>query len=158
MPIEIREIEKTDYDAVLRMLAEIAALHHRGRPDLFAGGGAKYTHADLDRLTAAPDKRIFVAGCSERRCAGYLFCQINADEPHPPRLADRTLWIDDLYVDPACRRDGVGRALMAHAEAFAREQSCARVELNVWRFNDAAVAFYESCGMRVQRQIMELAL
>ena len=48
MPIEIREIEKTDYDAVLRMLAEIAALHHRGRPDLFAGGGAKYTHADLD--------------------------------------------------------------------------------------------------------------
>lgn len=158
MQIEIRQIEKEDYDSVLRMLAEIAALHHRGRPDVFADGGAKYTHADLDRLSADPNNRIFVADCVDRRCAGYLFCRINAEEPHPPKRAGRTLWIDDLYVDPAFRHDGVGRALMARAEAFARGQSCERVELNVWRFNEDAVSFYERCGMRVQRQIMELTL
>ena len=158
MPIKIREMETGDYDGVLRMLAEIAALHHRGRPDVFADGGAKYARADLDVLAADPDTHIFVADHADRRCVGYLFCRLQSEAPHPPKKACRSLWIDDLYVDEAFRRDGVGGALIAHAKAFARGQSCARIELNVWSFNESAVAFYERCGMRVQRQIMEYPL
>lgn len=158
MSIEIRLFTPEDSDAVLDMLSAIAALHSAGRPDLFQASGAKYNRDDLEALAADPNERIFIADTDERRCAGYLFCQISDRQPHPPVRPCRTLWVDDLFVCPECRGGGVGRALLEHAAAFARRTDCARLELNVWAFNENATAFYERCGLRVQRRILELPL
>ena len=68
------------------------------------------------------------------------------------------MWIDDLFVKEEARRDGVGSALLAHARAFAGEKNCDRLELNVWAFNEAAIAFYRKNGLNIQRCIMELPL
>jgi len=71
-------------------------------------------------------------------------------------LSDRkVLYIDDLCVDENCRGQGIGKALYDYALALARETGCFNVELNVWAFNGSAVRFYEKCGMRPQRIIME---
>ncbi|MPQ98488.1 GNAT family N-acetyltransferase [Modestobacter sp. I12A-02628] len=50
-----------------------------------------------------------------------------------------------MYVDPACHRRGVGRALLRHA----LERAGAEVELTVLDGNDAARALYESEGFVV---------
>ena len=55
---------------------------------------------------------------------------------------DDALELDDLFVDPDCLRQGVGRALVADAAATARRLGC-RLDVTA---NDHALAFYEQVG------------
>jgi GNAT superfamily N-acetyltransferase len=54
----------------------------------------------------------------------------------------RGLWLDDLFVDPAFRGQGIGRALMAYLAGVARENQCARFEWMVLDWNEPAIGFY----------------
>ena len=61
-------------------------------------------------------------------------------------LADRTFVLYDLFVTPAARGTGAGRALMLAAEAHARGAGAARLELQTARTNRIGQSLYESCG------------
>ena len=61
-------------------------------------------------------------------------------------LAARTYLLYDLFVTPAARGTGAGRALMEAAEAYARETGAARLELQTAKTNVIGQALYESCG------------
>ncbi len=52
----------------------------------------------------------------------------------------------DLFVLPSARRRGVGKSLMHAAEALAREQGMARLDLETARDNHSAQQLYESLG------------
>lgn len=52
----------------------------------------------------------------------------------------------DLFVTPAARRLGVGRALLRAAEGLALERGVARLDLTTARSNARAQALYESEG------------
>ena len=54
--------------------------------------------------------------------------------------------MDELAVAASARRLGVGRALMAEAEAVATELGLARVELDVRAWNEGAARFYAALG------------
>jgi len=54
--------------------------------------------------------------------------------------------ISDLAVAPAHEGRGVGKALLAHAEQWAREHHCQLVTLAVFPGNQRARALYESAG------------
>ncbi len=56
------------------------------------------------------------------------------------------LWVSDLYVAQPARRRGIGRALLAAAQAEARTRGGARVVFTLWRRNVAAQAFYARLG------------
>jgi ribosomal protein S18 acetylase RimI-like enzyme len=67
--------------------------------------------------------------------------------PSYTSLRMRRLWIlYDLYVSPQVRRQGVGRALMAHATEFATATGATRIELSTAMDNRPAQALYESLG------------
>jgi GNAT superfamily N-acetyltransferase len=55
-------------------------------------------------------------------------------------------WLEDLYVRPEARGDGVGRTLVEVVVDRARERGCRRVELDVNSENPAAMALYQSLG------------
>jgi ribosomal protein S18 acetylase RimI-like enzyme len=55
-------------------------------------------------------------------------------------------WINYLAVAPAHRGAGLGRALMAEAERVLTEAGCPKVNLQLRRGNDEALAFYEALG------------
>ncbi|MHB8604519.1 MAG: GNAT family N-acetyltransferase [Thermoplasmatota archaeon] len=58
----------------------------------------------------------------------------------------KRLWIlNDLFVDPAARGRGVGHALLAAAEAHARETLAKGLVLETGKENPAAT-LYASCG------------
>ncbi len=58
----------------------------------------------------------------------------------------RGLYLEDLFVSPAHRGQGYGRALLARLAATARAQGCARMEWAVLRWNRLAIDFYEKLG------------
>jgi GNAT superfamily N-acetyltransferase len=63
-------------------------------------------------------------------------------------LGRRGLYLEDLFVFPAHRGRGVGRALMGRLAQVAIERSCGRFEWWVLDWNESAIRFYESLGAR----------
>ncbi len=64
-------------------------------------------------------------------------------------LARPGLYLEDLYVRPAQRGSGIGRALLEHLGALAVERGCGRFEWSVLDWNADAIAFYERLGATV---------
>lgn len=63
-------------------------------------------------------------------------------------LGRRGLYLEDLFVFPAHRGRGVGRALMGRLAQVAIERNCGRFEWWVLDWNESAIRFYESLGAR----------
>lgn len=56
-------------------------------------------------------------------------------------------WLYSLGVAPSHRRRGIGRALIAHAEAELRRRGCPKINLQVLRANGGgAIPFYRALG------------
>ena len=56
------------------------------------------------------------------------------------------LYLEDLYVRPHARRQGVGRALISFVAKIAVERNCGRFEWSVLDWNTRAIEFYRSLG------------
>jgi len=61
-------------------------------------------------------------------------------------LARPGIYLEDLFVLPDFRRQGVGRALFGHVARLAVERRCGRFEWSVLDWNEPAIAFYRSLG------------
>ncbi len=59
------------------------------------------------------------------------------------------LYLEDLYVQPAHRGVGIGRALLMHLAALARERGCGRFEWSVLDWNVDAIAVYQKMGAKL---------
>ena len=155
--MEIRRAVEADMPDIHRLLIQVNAVHHQGRPDLFkAAGATKYTDEELRALIHNDGCPIFVY--DDGGVLGYAFC-IFQQHLHDNILTDiKSLYIDDLCVDEACRGHHIGRQLYDHVVAFARESGCYNVTLNVWACNESAHRFYESCGLRPQKYGLETIL
>ena len=56
------------------------------------------------------------------------------------------MYLEDLFVEPAYRRQGLGEALLAHLAKIAVERGCGRVEWSVLGWNELAIGFYRKLG------------
>ena len=89
---------------------------------------------------------------------GYAFC-IYEEVPEGGSMRPmKSLYIDDLCVDEACRGQHIGTALYRHVLDFARASGCYNVTLNVWSLNESAMKFYQAQGLKPQKVGMEVLL
>lgn len=61
-------------------------------------------------------------------------------------LAIPGIWLEDLFVRPAHRRAGVGRALLAAVAAELRARDGKRLEWSALDWNEPALGFYRELG------------
>lgn len=150
----IRRAEKTDIPALANLLSQVLEVHHAGRPDIFKGGVRKYTDEELSVILQDESTPVFVAD-ADGTVLGYAFCVFMRNENHNVLTDIKTLYIDDLCVDEGTRGMGIGKSLYEHVIAFARENDCYNVTLNVWACNAGAMRFYEKLGLVPQKTYME---
>ncbi len=67
-------------------------------------------------------------------------------------LAQPGLYLEDLYVQPAWRGIGVGKALLGHLGALAVSRGYGRFEWSVLDWNEHAIRFYAKMGATVMPQ------
>lgn len=61
-------------------------------------------------------------------------------------LARPTLYLEDLFVLPAFRGRGIGKALLVELAGIAKENECGRMEWAVLDWNEPAIRFYKELG------------
>jgi uncharacterized protein (TIGR00290 family) len=114
---------------------------------------------------AAPYLELLFARCAARRGAIFVaelgsrvvgFVAVQAHVPHeePDDPPGTYALVSDLVVLPEGRRGGTGRALLEHAEAFARAEGARIVRLEVVASNAGARALYAAAGYR--ERLLEL--
>jgi GNAT superfamily N-acetyltransferase len=64
-------------------------------------------------------------------------------------LAQPGLYLEDLYVRPDLRGQGIGEALLSRVGRIALERGCGRFEWSVLDWNGNAIRFYEKMGATV---------
>lgn len=62
------------------------------------------------------------------------------------------LYLEDLFVRPAWRSHGIGRALLRALARIARDRDCGRMEWAVLDWNEPALKFYKSLDARQMKE------
>ena len=151
----VRRAENKDIPAILALLAQVLAVHHRARPDLFKADGAKYTTAQLEELIRDGNRPVFVCCRPDGTVCGHCFTEWMQENETDAKYARRQLYIDDLCVDARERRKGVGETLYGFVRNYAIEEGADDLTLHVWEGNTSAIGFYGRMGMRVRYYCMD---
>ena len=67
-------------------------------------------------------------------------------------LARPTLYVEDIFVLPQCRRQGAGKALLAALARIAVRRGCGRMEWVVLKVNTPAIRFYAQIGASLRKE------
>ncbi|HIV38067.1 MAG TPA: GNAT family N-acetyltransferase [Candidatus Blautia stercorigallinarum] len=156
--MKVRMAQEKDIERIHSLLAQVAMVHHKGRPDLFKPGKSKYTDEELKDLLQDSNRPILAAVDDNDCMQGYAFCIFQQYKDHNIMTDIKTLYIDDLCVDETMRGKHIGKLLYNAALDYAREHGCYNLTLNVWSCNESAMKFYESCGLKPQKVGMEVIL
>ncbi len=101
------------------------------------------TPVDLERALFGPEPRVF-AHVAE--LAGEVVGFALWFTTYSTWLGTHGLWLEDLFVLPAHRGRGLGKALLAELAALCVARGYGRLEWNVLDWNEPAIAFYRSLG------------
>ena len=122
-----------DILAFIRELAEYERLTHEVRTTL----------ADVKALLFSPSPRAFcdLAETADGAIGFALwFYSVSTFEGR------HGIYLEDLFVRPAARGAGVGKALLANLARRCAAENLARLEWSVLDWNAPAIAFYDSLG------------
>jgi ribosomal protein S18 acetylase RimI-like enzyme len=100
--------------------------------------------ADIERalLERPPSDHFFVTEAADATRTGFLHLQVQRDFFSGARACH----ISDLAVAPGHDGRGIGSALLAHAETWARSHRCKLLTLAVFPGNARARSLYERSG------------
>lgn len=129
--------QERDASALIRLLDEYAS-----GPE---GGGTPLSQQTRDQLCEALGRRAHYLGWLAFD-AGQAVGLLNAFEGLSTFKARPLLNVHDIVVTASHRGRGVGRALLASAEAEARARGCCKLTLEALEGNQRAIGLYRSVG------------
>ncbi len=138
MTLQIRRAEASDADTLFDLVAALAEFERLPPPDADARARLR-EHGWGER----PRFEAWLA-VLDGHAVGYLILL----HTYSTFLARPTLYMEDVFVLPEYRKQGIGRALFEHAVRLAGERGCGRMEWCCLDWNVAAQRFYEASGAR----------
>ena len=141
--ITIREARRADIPLILELVHDLAE-YERAPQEAVA------TPADMERA-------LFGDPAKDGRGAGVAECVIGLVDGVPQGFAlffhNFSTWtgrpgiyLEDLFVRPAARGVGLGKALLVHLAQLAVDRGCSRFEWAVLDWNEPAIGFYRKLG------------
>jgi GNAT superfamily N-acetyltransferase len=101
------------------------------------------TTEDIERALFAPQPRVFCDIAEwEGKPAGFALWFYNFSTFR----GRHGIYLEDLFVKPAFRGHGIGKALLVGLAQRAVREGCARVEWSVLDWNEPSINFYKSLG------------
>lgn len=135
-----------DRDAVNALARQVHRLHVAWRPDIYEMAEELFPEERFQEAISA--RELFVAKVGDI-VAGYVLLKIRTSEG-PGIVPRKVLLLDQICVEEAYRRHGFGRQIMEEVKALGRAFGCTDMRLGVYPQNAAALALYESAGMKIR--------
>ena len=167
--LSIRTAGPPDLPAICTLSDQINRQHWHMHADVFVdpdrydaqtdGAAARVAQSSafwLEHLEAA-DSTLLVAKLADS-VVGFITAKILPVTAIPFLAARQVCRIGTIVIDTSAQQRGVGSALMAAAEAWARQRDVVEMRLEVFDFNHDAMRFYDNVGFAVQSHIMIKAL
>lgn len=152
--IVLEKATPEDQEAINALAMEVHSLHVAWRPDIYEMPRELYP---ADRFQEGLEAGSLYVARRENEVLGYAAIKTR-DYDWAGMVPRRVLFVDELCVSKAHRRQGVGRAMMAALRELARAKDCTDIQLGVYPQNREAVAFYEACGFSLQSVTMSKKL
>jgi GNAT superfamily N-acetyltransferase len=134
--LRIRAATKADSELVFSFIRDLAE-YEKLLDDVVA------SPADVERALFAEHPRVLCDIAEwEGRAAGFALWFYNFSTFR----GRHGIYLEDLFVRPAFRGKGIGKALLRNLAARAVQEGCARVEWWVLDWNEPSIKFYESLG------------
>jgi GNAT superfamily N-acetyltransferase len=133
----LRPVVRADLGDVVRLVRGLAA-YERLEHEFTA------TEADFDAMLFAPD-----------HVAEATLAEFPGERPVGIALYHRTvntfkgqigLFLEDLFVEPEQRGNGIGLALMRHLARIAADRNYSNIEWRVLNWNESSIQFYHLLG------------
>ena len=145
--VSIRFMKAEDYSIFSAFYRELHRLHVQAMPDIFRPETGlppeEVFCSDLKK-----DDHCMLLAETDGKPAGMciLLWKEVPDDPLFPLLPRKTGHIDDIYVAPEFRRQGIATLLCEEAQRLARERGVSHLTLMVWSFNEDAMKLYKKLG------------
>jgi GNAT superfamily N-acetyltransferase len=132
----IRQARPGDVPAISALIRELAAYER-------ASEQAVGTEDDLTAALFGPHPAVFAhVADSGGQIVGFALWFLNFST----WTGRHGIYLEDLYVTPAMRGSGLGRALLAELAAVCVQRGYARIEWWVLDWNEPAIGFYRTLG------------
>jgi GNAT superfamily N-acetyltransferase len=138
-PFLIRAAAPSDASEILRLIRELAVYE---KLEHMAAGTEALLNAAL--FAERPAAEALIAERGGRAVGFALFFTTFSTF-----LCKPGLYLEDLFVEPAHRGAGIGKALLRCLAARAVERDCGRLEWRVLDWNTPSIRFYESLGAQL---------
>lgn len=158
MDIIIREASSNDYKEIHKLVKEVHELHAKARPEDYKDCDNPLKKDNYISMLNDINIKIFVAELDNSEIFGYTVLKKIEIKEHPIMIDKRILHMDDLCVSKKYRRKGVGKRLYNKAKEYCKEICFDKLELNVWKFNEEAIEFYEALGMKEKSKRYEISV
>ncbi|AFY91429.1 GNAT family N-acetyltransferase [Chamaesiphon minutus] len=137
--LKIRAAEEKDVDIIFELIRGLA--EYEKLTDRVTGNTEQLrSHLFGDR----PYAEVIVAELDDLGIGFALFFH-----SYSTFLTQPGLYLEDVFVRPEYRRQGVGKALMTTVAKIAHDRGCGRLEWSVLDWNQNAIEFYQSLGATV---------
>ncbi|MDQ0898555.1 MULTISPECIES: GNAT family N-acetyltransferase [unclassified Paenibacillus] len=146
MELIIRTAQLEDYEAVNAIIRVGQEEHADALPERFARLDHVVAMGWYRSFSDQQNKVILVAE-KEGLVIGVAMLEMKKSPTYEALVPRTFAYLNELAVSPDYLRQGIGTKLYKASIAWARERSAASLELNVWEFNERAIAFYKSLGM-----------
>jgi len=146
LELHVREATKADYGALCELFDEVDALHRDHLPDIFQEPDGPVRPRDYFwGLIRDDGVGLFVAEVGGR-IVGFVHAVIRDEPALPIFFPQRHAVVEGIAVKSEFRNRGIGRRLMGAVQDWAISNAATSIELNVYEFNKAAMAFYQKLG------------
>ena len=134
--IDIRPATSDDVPLILGFIKELA-IYEKAESEVVA------TEADIRQSLFGDVARANALICRiDGAACGFALYFFN----YSTWQGRQGLYLEDLYVSPAHRNAGAGKALLHHLASIAVANNCGRFEWSVLDWNEPAIQFYKSIG------------
>jgi GNAT superfamily N-acetyltransferase len=150
----IRYAEKEELESVNKIRKQVNEVHVIGRSDVFREDGWQFIEPFIYKRFDEDNSNVIVADI-DGEIVGFAVIQYIEKTESPFGKERKYLHIEEFGVDEKHRRKGIATDIINFVKEDAKKHGFIRIELDMWEFNDGAMAFYESVGFNTFRRYME---
>lgn len=155
MNLIIDTANTSDFYAVNSIVKEGQDEHAEALPHIFKKIDQVMPESYFEELLEDPDFEILVVR-ENGVVVAFAVMEIKEAPPFESMTPRKYAYMNDFGVKNSNQRKGIGRVLFDECVEWSKNKGASSLDLNVWEFNQNAISFYESQGLKSVSKKMTL--